>query len=191
MHVSVDEFLIGFNGRFKWLVHIRGKPESTGLKIYGLADERSYLYQLKLYKGQHETAVGIVLSLLHELPNSHFKVYVDVWYGSDDLAFALLRQGLYFTWPVKRISRAVYLRIISTLALLNNNIATYSGNQIQRLLPSHFMTEPSATSSPTNFDLERLKTLNTSRFRHRFTTIDNTWVELIEELSWRWGTLGT
>lgn len=96
-HVSVDECLVCFKGRYKHRVHIRGKPDATGLKIYGLADERSYLYAFNLYKGKHQTTVDIVLSLVDQLPDFHFKVYADSWYGNDSLAFSLLQQGHYFT----------------------------------------------------------------------------------------------
>jgi hypothetical protein len=96
-HVSVDEGLICFKGRFQHRVHIRGKPDATGLKIYGLADEKSYLHAFKLYEGQHETVHEIVEELVDELPSSHYKVYADSWYGSDSLAFLLLQKGFYFT----------------------------------------------------------------------------------------------
>jgi hypothetical protein len=96
-HVSVDEGLICFKGRYQYRVHIRGKPDATGLKLYGLADEKSYLYAFKLYEGQHETVHEIVGELVDELPSSHYKVYADSWYGSDSLAFILLQKGFYFT----------------------------------------------------------------------------------------------
>ena len=73
-HVLVDEGLICFKGRYLHRVHIRGKPDATGLKIYGLADERSYLYAFKLYEGQHETTQAIVEKLVDQLPNSHNEV---------------------------------------------------------------------------------------------------------------------
>lgn len=96
-HVSIDEGLICFKGRYEHRVHIRGKPDATGLKIYGLADEKSYLYAFLLYEGQHHTVFEIVEELLDQLPSSHFKFYADAWYGSDRLAFLLIKKHFFFT----------------------------------------------------------------------------------------------
>lgn len=96
-HISIDEGLICFKGRYQHRVHIRGKPDATGLKVYGLADEKSYLYAFTLYEGQSQTVPQIILDLTKQLPHSNFKLYVDSWYGSPQLASTLLENGLYFT----------------------------------------------------------------------------------------------
>lgn len=96
-HVSVDEGLMLFKGRYDHRVHIRGKPNATGLKFYGLGDEKSYLYAMKLYGGEHQTIEDIVLELLEALPSRKFKLYADSWYGSDSLAFSLTQRGFLFT----------------------------------------------------------------------------------------------
>lgn len=96
-HISIDEGLICFKGRYEHRVHIRGKPDATGLKIYGLADEKAYLYTFNLYEGEHQTVPQLVLDLTKQLPHCNFKLYVDSWYGSLQLASSLLENGLYFT----------------------------------------------------------------------------------------------
>lgn len=96
-HVTIDEGLICFKGRYQHRVHIRGKPDATGLKIYGLADQSGYMYAFDLYKGDKTTIPEIVMGLLGKLPSKNFKVYANSWYGSEDLALLLLQHGYLFT----------------------------------------------------------------------------------------------
>lgn len=76
-HVCIDEGLICFKGRYQHRVHIRGKPNATGLKIYALADEIGYVYAFELYHVDRATVPEIVMGLLEKLPSKHFKVYHD------------------------------------------------------------------------------------------------------------------
>ena len=71
-HVSIDESLICFKGRYQHRVHIRGKPDATGLKIYGLADQMGYMYAFDLYKGDKASIPEIVMGLLGKLPSTNF-----------------------------------------------------------------------------------------------------------------------
>ena len=96
-HIAIDEGLVCFKGRFQHRVHIRGKPDATGLKIYCLADEKGYLYAFDLYQGEHSTIIGIVEKLVGQLPDFKYKLYLDSWYGSSDLANDLTEYDLYFT----------------------------------------------------------------------------------------------
>jgi len=41
-HVAIDEILVLFKGRFSGRQHIRGKPNSTGLKFFALCDEKGF-----------------------------------------------------------------------------------------------------------------------------------------------------
>jgi hypothetical protein len=96
-HVSIDEGLVCFKGRYQHRVHIRGKPDATGLKIYGLADQAGYMYAFDLYKGDKSTIPEIVMGLLEKLPSQNFKVYANSWYDSENLALLLLQRGYLFT----------------------------------------------------------------------------------------------
>jgi len=71
-HVTIDEGLICFKGRYQHRVHIRGKPDATGLKIYGLADQMGYMYAFDLYKGDKASIPEIVMGLLGKLPSTNF-----------------------------------------------------------------------------------------------------------------------
>jgi hypothetical protein len=48
--VAIDETLVLFKGRYKYCQHIKGKPNSTGLKLYGLADIAGFLWKFWFYK---------------------------------------------------------------------------------------------------------------------------------------------
>jgi hypothetical protein len=55
-HIAIDEILVLFKGRFSGRQHIRGKPNSTGLKFFALCDEKGYLYSFWLYRGKENEA---------------------------------------------------------------------------------------------------------------------------------------
>jgi len=95
-HVSIDETLIPFKGRYKYRVHIRGKPKATGIKLYCLADERNYMYNIEQYRAESGRVEDIVERQLRTLPSKRYKVYCDAYYGSERLARILLRQGYWF-----------------------------------------------------------------------------------------------
>jgi hypothetical protein len=97
VHLSVDEGLICFKGRYQHRVHIRGKPDATGLKIYALADEKAYLYAFALYNGESHSIPDIVSSLVDQLPDFNHKIYLDSWYGSLQLASNLMERSFFFT----------------------------------------------------------------------------------------------
>lgn len=54
--VAIDEILLLFKGRFSGRQHIRGKPHSTGLKFFALADKNGYLFSFWLYKGANKNS---------------------------------------------------------------------------------------------------------------------------------------
>ena len=96
-HVSIDEGLVCFKGRYQNRVHIRGKPEATGLKIYSLVDSLGYLWSFWQYDGEKSTVSDIVHGFTDQLPSTRYKVYADSWFGSDQLAIDLHQQGLLST----------------------------------------------------------------------------------------------
>jgi len=51
---AVDELLLKFCGRCSFRQHIRGKPNDTGLKFFGLADQNGFLYHQFLYRGKEQ-----------------------------------------------------------------------------------------------------------------------------------------
>ena len=50
-NVAVDEGIVPFKGRFKYRQYVRGKPHSTGIKFYALADTSGYIFDFWIYAG--------------------------------------------------------------------------------------------------------------------------------------------
>lgn len=99
-HVSVDETLILFKGRYLRRQHIRGKPKATGLKLYALADSEGYVWAFEIYTGTKKTTVEIVEEFAVRLDSAHpdkdWIFFVDSYYGSWQLAQVLMDMGVYF-----------------------------------------------------------------------------------------------
>lgn len=86
-HVAVDETLLLFKGRFRFKQHIRGKPHSTGVKIYAMCDILGFFFDYFFYEGQNGNTFGIVKNFVDKLPSkSYYTIYTDSYYGSYELA---------------------------------------------------------------------------------------------------------
>ena len=96
-HVAIDEGMIPFKGRFQYRQHMRGKPKATGIKYYGLSDEKGYLWWFWTYQGRQPSTTLLVSKFSSMLPHVGYKVYVDSYYGSYKLAQKLSDQGHRFT----------------------------------------------------------------------------------------------
>ena len=54
----VDELMVTFTGKWKWIQFIKGKSHNTGLKFYGLTDDSFYLWDFWLYQGNESERSG-------------------------------------------------------------------------------------------------------------------------------------
>lgn len=133
-HVCIDEGLICFKGRYQHRVHIRGKPDATGLKIYALADEKGYVYAFKLYQGDKATVPEIVMGLLEKLPSRDFKVYANSWYGGEDLALLLLQHGYLFTLGCGKNKPASIFKDYLDKSLSKGEVRYLQHNKYDKLL---------------------------------------------------------
>eukprot|EP01130_Rhizamoeba_saxonica_P005368 TRINITY_DN214_c1_g1_i5.p1 TRINITY_DN214_c1_g1~~TRINITY_DN214_c1_g1_i5.p1 ORF type:complete len:288 (+),score=59.31 TRINITY_DN214_c1_g1_i5:33-896(+) len=103
-HLSIDEIMTRFKGRCKYRQCIRGKPNSTGLKIFGGADKFGYLLYFWLYRGSdtlplveeeldhHNVGTKCVLKVVNEtIENRSGDIIIcaDSYFGSLDLARAM------------------------------------------------------------------------------------------------------
>ena len=60
----VDEMLIPFTGRWKYIQYIKGKPHNTGLKMFFLADSNFYVWDFWLYKGVESERSGKPMNIV-------------------------------------------------------------------------------------------------------------------------------
>ena len=95
---KVDETLLLFKGRFRFKQHIRGKPNSTGIKIYAMNDKTGFFYDYWFYRGKNGKTTEIVSNFVEKIEKqSHnYTIYTDSYYGSLDLAEYLNDRGFYF-----------------------------------------------------------------------------------------------
>ena len=96
-NVAVDEGIIPFKGRFKYRQHVKGKPHSTGIKFFAIADDKAYLYDFWIYAGGQDESLKpqeIVERLANKLPqkNARYCIFADCFYGSEKLAEALMKK---------------------------------------------------------------------------------------------------
>ena len=95
----IDETIIPFQGRCRFKVHIRGKPHSDGLKMFGIADCESYLYCFFFFQkddtdGPRKT-LDVVNALAKSLPSNFSHLIVaDSYYGGLDTAMAMNSLGV-------------------------------------------------------------------------------------------------
>jgi hypothetical protein len=97
----VDEMMVPFCGRWKWIQFVKGKPHDTGLKFYCLADRNGYLWDFWLYQGTESERSGkpadivmdFVFNALREQHKPHI-IVADSFYGGLKLAEALHEKKL-------------------------------------------------------------------------------------------------
>lgn len=96
--IAVDETLLLFKGRFRHKQHIRGKPHSTGIKVYAMNDKTGFFLDYWFYQGKNGKTIDIVSNFVSKLEKSshNYTVYTDSYYGSIELAQYLNERNFYF-----------------------------------------------------------------------------------------------
>ena len=103
-HLITDEIIVPSNGKWKYKQYVKGKPHDTGLKFYGLADDKWYLYDFWLYMGSESKrkhgGFNIVSDFLstayNQFPERPFIALMDSYYGSYGLAKFLASKNIRF-----------------------------------------------------------------------------------------------
>lgn len=96
--IAVDETLLLFKGRFRFKQHIRGKPNSTGIKVYAMNDKTGFFYDYWFYQGKNGKTIDIVSNFVSKLEkiSQNYTVYTDSYYGSLELAEYLNERNFCF-----------------------------------------------------------------------------------------------
>lgn len=95
--ICIDECLVLWKGRLSWKQYIPSKRSRFGIKFYVLCESQSgYIWNFCIYTGkdtdygqnypEYKTSSRIVLELCHDLFHQGYKLYLDNWYTSIQLA---------------------------------------------------------------------------------------------------------
>jgi hypothetical protein len=99
-YLTIDEMLIPFRGRCSFKQYIPNKPAKYGLKIYSIADARTfYTYNLELYVGKQpegefatsNSPTDVVKRLVEPIRGTNRNITCDNWYKSVPLAQDLFK----------------------------------------------------------------------------------------------------
>ncbi|CAH1997194.1 unnamed protein product [Acanthoscelides obtectus] len=100
--VSIDESLIGWKGRLSWKQYIPSKRKRFGMKMFALCESSSgYMFNFIIYTGcdtdygekysNEPVTARIVLSLMDPLLGKGYRLFLDNFYTSVDLADKLVK----------------------------------------------------------------------------------------------------
>lgn len=120
-YTCIDEMLLAFKGRCKFIVYMPNKPAKYGIKILLLVDaEKFYVYNAYIYFGKGADGFGLpeaekklavptqsVLRLVKPIENTNRNVTADNWFSSVPLAELLLKKGLTYLGTLKKNKREI------------------------------------------------------------------------------------
>lgn len=107
-YLCIDEMLVPFRGRCKFIIYMPQKPAKYGLKIMILCDARTYYtYNAYIYHGKNSDGIGLseqerkmavptqsVMRLAKVVEGSNRNITADNWFSSIPLVEALLKKKL-------------------------------------------------------------------------------------------------
>lgn len=105
-YLCIDEMLVPFRGRCKFVMYMPQKPAKYGLKIMILSDARTYYtYNAYIYHGKNSDGFGLseqekkmavptqsVLRLVQVVEGSNRNITADNWFSSIPLVETLLKK---------------------------------------------------------------------------------------------------
>ena len=105
-YLAIDESVVLFNGRVRFLQYLNGKPNPWGIKAFALSESVSgYLYKVRLYFGKDTSLERhnlphtgrVLLTLVNGLHHNGYDLYVDHFYSSNLVAIELKKVGIILT----------------------------------------------------------------------------------------------
>lgn len=120
-YLCVDEMLVPYRGRCKFIMYMPKKPAKYGLKIVLVCDAKTfYVYNAYIYYGKNSDGVGLsdeerklaiptqsVLRLCKDFENTHRNITADNWFSSVELMEKLLERGLTYIGTLKKNKRHI------------------------------------------------------------------------------------
>lgn len=101
--VTIDEMLHPFRGRCSWIQYMPSKPAKYGMKMYAMADAKTfYCGNLEVYVGKQpagpysvsNSPEEVVKRLVEDIVSTNRNVTTDNWYTSMSLATYLISKGI-------------------------------------------------------------------------------------------------
>jgi len=141
---SIDEGLIKYCGRCKFVQYMKNKPVKRGIKLWVRADaRRHYCQQFKVYLGKgseppSKTGVyfEVVWDLVKCLQGKNYFIYFDNLYSSVPLVRFLYSKGLYSTGTIRKNSKYLPNGIKSCPRLPRGEYRTYQSRRLSNLTTS-------------------------------------------------------
>lgn len=121
--LTIDESLIAFRGRVRFLFYIPSKPKRYGIKIHSLVESKS-AYCLKILfdpgkagkiKNEDEKIIkpeNIIYELTKNYLNKYYKIYTDSWYTSLPVFRKLLKNKTFCSGMVNINRKYLDKRVI-------------------------------------------------------------------------------
>lgn len=120
-NTCIDEMLIPFRGRCKFLIYMPNKPAKYGIKVLVLSDAQTYYtYNAYIYTGKGSDGEGLspaeknlgvptqsVLRLSKPIENSNRNITADNWFSSIQLMQLLKAKKLTYLGTLKKNKREI------------------------------------------------------------------------------------
>lgn len=120
-YLCVDEMLVPFRGRCKFIIYMPKKPAKYGLKILVVCDaETFYAYNAYIYHGKDSDGLGLteterklaiptqsVLRLCKDFEKTNRNITADNWFSSIELMEQLKDRGLTYLGTLKKNKRHI------------------------------------------------------------------------------------
>ncbi len=132
--ISVDEGMIGYIGRCKFIQYIKDKPTKWGFKMWKLCDITGYLWCFDIYTGKENTkksiyglAYDVVMNLVKQLPKKTYHLFIDNFYTGVQLLRDLFKMGKYATGTVRK-DREGFPKCVANWKVKNPGNSGYAMN---------------------------------------------------------------
>ncbi|XP_039751370.1 piggyBac transposable element-derived protein 4-like [Pararge aegeria] len=132
-YITVDETMVAFRGRIKFMQYIPGKRHKYGIKLFKVCDDDGYTYDLIVYEGknssgQTNTPTNLVMKLCQPYLGVGRSVVTDNYYTSVDLAQQLLQNDTHLIGTLRRNRKGLPKKVVQEklnkgemIALENND----------------------------------------------------------------------
>ncbi|XP_060807395.1 uncharacterized protein LOC106135789 [Amyelois transitella] len=107
-YLTVDETMVAFRGRIKFMQYIPGKRHKYGIKLFKICGDDGYTFDLIVYEGkkgperQQNLSKNVVMELSTKFLDAGRSIITDNYYTSVDLAESLLQHSTHLIGTVRK-----------------------------------------------------------------------------------------